>query len=74
MDSRVLWSDVDSFLGSVAFGPEDLAGLTVQKHEDWEEEDDWEEEEGEEGEDLSWGDDDEDFFDDDDDEDDDWED
>jgi hypothetical protein len=74
MDSRTLWSNVDSAFGSIAIDEEDLVGLTVQRHESWEDEEEWEEEEewsDEDGEDVDWEDDEDDDFDD---EDDDWED
>lgn len=75
MDSQTLWSNVDSAFGSVAFDPEDLAGLTVQKRESWEDEEDWDEDEEEEE--LGWDEDedeDDDLLDEDDgdDDDDDW--
>jgi hypothetical protein len=78
MDSRTLWSNVDSSFGSLALDVEDLTGLTVQKHENWEDEEDWEEEEeeergGDDEEDVSWEEEDDDFLDEDD-EDDDWDD
>jgi hypothetical protein len=76
MDSRTLWSNVDSSFGSIALDAEDLAGLTVQKHENWEDEEDWEEEEDEEweeedDEDVDWEEEDDELFDE---EDDDWDD
>jgi hypothetical protein len=79
MDSRTLWFNVDSAFGSLGLDAEDLAGLTVQKHENWEDEEEWDEEEeewgGEDGEDVSWGDEGDDVFDDEnDDQDEDWDD
>lgn len=75
MDSRTLWSNVDSAFGFIAIDAEDLAGLTVQRHESWEDEEDWDEEEeewnGDDGEDVNWDEEEGGFFDD---EDDDWED
>jgi len=69
MDSGTFWSNVDSLYGSMAFEPEELAGLTVQRHEDWEDEEDWDDDEDEEWgsvgvEGVTWGEEEEDFFDD----------
>jgi hypothetical protein len=47
MDTRFLWSNVDSPIGSVVFQAEDLVGLTVRNHAEWDDDDeDWDEEEG----------------------------
>ena len=47
MDTRFLWSNVDSPIGSVALQAEDLVGLTVRNHAEWDgDDDDWDEEEG----------------------------
>jgi len=46
MDARFLWSNVDSPIGSVALQAEDLVGLTVRTHAEYDDEDDWDEEEG----------------------------
>jgi len=48
MDTRFLWSDVDSSIGPVAFQPEDLVGLTVRNHDEWEEDEDWDEDDEDE--------------------------
>jgi hypothetical protein len=77
MDSRTLWSNVDSAFGFIALDAEDLAGLTVQKRENWEEEEDWDEDDedwgDENGEDVNWDEEEDDLFDEeDDDKDDDW--
>ena len=79
MATPFLWSDVDSLVGTVAFQPEELAGLTVvggttgdeEEDEDWDDEDDGDDEVGWDEDD--WDDDDEDDDDEDDEEDDDWE-
>ncbi|MFH1762962.1 MAG: hypothetical protein ABIF09_02110 [Gemmatimonadota bacterium] len=73
MQTRFLWSDVDSPIGPVAFQPEEMVGLRVRNSDEWEEDEDLDEEEGwdEEGKDDE---EDEDWEDEDDEDDEDWED
>ena len=55
MATPFLWSDVDSLIGTVAFQPEELAGLTVVGRDDWDEEEDedWDDEDDGEDE-VGW--------------------
>ena len=41
MNHESLWADVDGYLGAVVIQEEDLAGLTVQPRDRWEEEEGW---------------------------------
>jgi hypothetical protein len=65
MDANLIWSDVDSAIGTVAFQAEDLVGLTVRNHaefdDDWDDdnEEGWDEE-GQEDEEVEEDEDDED--------------